>query len=76
MLRLDCPFCGIRDEAEFHCGGDAHVVRPSPDATDAGWSDYLFNEENTKGIHFDRVTQWRARPVGLHDSQGGPAAGR
>ena len=54
MLRLDCPFCGIRDEAEFHCGGDAHVVRPSPDVTDSDWSDYLFNEENSKGIHFER----------------------
>ena len=28
MLQLNCPFCGLRDEAEFSCGGEAHIARP------------------------------------------------
>lgn len=54
MLRIDCPWCGLRDELEFNFGGEAHVVRPALDATDAIWSDYLFNKENPKGIHYER----------------------
>ena len=33
MFLIDCPYCGERDEAEFVCGGEAHIVRPpDPDA--------------------------------------------
>ena len=55
MLRINCPWCGTRDELEFSCGGEAHVTRPTIDADDAAWSDYLFFKENTKGIHYE---QW------------------
>ena len=55
MLRINCPWCGTRDELEFSCGGEAHVTRPMIDADDAAWSDYLFFKENTKGIHYE---QW------------------
>jgi len=54
MLRINCPWCGLRDELEFNYGGEAHVVRPALDSTDASWSDYLFNKENPKGIHYER----------------------
>ena len=54
MLRISCPYCGTRDEVEFHCGGDAHIARPGPDVSDAEWSDYLFNHDNPKGLHFER----------------------
>ncbi len=54
MLRIPCPHCGIRDEVEFNWHGDAHVVRPDPEVSDAEWSDYLFNENNVKGLHFER----------------------
>ncbi len=54
MLRLPCPYCGTRDEIEFHCGGEAHIVRPGPDVNDAEWSDYLFNRKNPKGVHYER----------------------
>ncbi len=54
MLRLSCPYCGTRDEVEFHCGGDAHVVRPGPEVSDTEWSDYLFNRTNPRGVHYER----------------------
>jgi sarcosine oxidase, subunit delta len=56
MLLIPCPWCGERDEAEFHCGGEAHIVRPrDPDAlSDAEWSDYLYMRTNPKGIHRER----------------------
>jgi len=54
MIRIPCPYCGTRDEVEFHCGGDAHIVRPGPEVSDAEWADYLFNRENPRGVHYER----------------------
>ncbi len=56
MLLIRCPWCGLRDESEFHCGGEAHIVRPlSPaDLTDEEWADYLFMRTNPKGAHRER----------------------
>lgn len=56
MLLISCPWCGPRDEVEFHCGGEAHIVRPKdPDAlSDAEWADYLFMRSNPKGGHHER----------------------
>ncbi len=55
MLRISCPFCGERDELEFSFGGESHITRPTPAANDAVWSDYLFNRDNPKGVHYE---QW------------------
>lgn len=57
MLQIPCPWCGARDESEFHCGGEAHIVRPiTPDqVSDEAWADYLFMRENPKGAHRE---QW------------------
>lgn len=56
MLLIDCPWCGARDETEFHCGGQAHIERPAdPDQlSDAEWADYLFMRDNVKGVHAER----------------------
>ena len=55
MLQIDCPYCGPRAEAEFHCGGEAHVVRPDPaTADDAAWAVYLFQRKTPKGVHYER----------------------
>ena len=56
MLLIECPYCGPRDETEFHAGGEAHIARPEqPDAlTDAEWADYLFMRKNTKGWFSER----------------------
>ena len=54
MLQITCPYCGCRDESDFTFGGESHVTRPSLDSSDSEWSDYLFNRENPKGIHYER----------------------
>ena len=56
MLLIECPWCGARDESEFTYGGEAHLVRPDPDAaTDEEWADYLFFRKNPRGDHLE---QW------------------
>ena len=58
MMQIVCPFCGARNENEFHRGGEAHIVRPDPamDTSDEAWREYLFYRDNPKGIIFER---WR-----------------
>jgi heterotetrameric sarcosine oxidase delta subunit len=57
MLIITCPWCGPREQTEFSCGGEAHIVRPvDTDAlTDAEWGDYLFMRKNPRGRHLE---QW------------------
>ena len=57
MLLIECPWCGVRDETEFNCVGEAHIVRPlEPEKlSDAEWADYLFMRKNPKGTHRE---QW------------------
>jgi sarcosine oxidase subunit delta len=38
---------------EFNFGGESHITRPGLDADDALWSDYLFNKENPRGVHYE-----------------------
>jgi len=54
MLRIPCPYCGVRDEDEFRWGGQSHITRPGLDSTEAVWADYLFNRDNQKGIQYER----------------------
>ena len=54
MLRIACPYCGVRDEPEFQFGGPSHVTRPAFDVDDATWTGYLFTRENPVGVHFER----------------------
>ncbi len=56
MLKINCPFCGIRDEIEFRCGGQSQIQRPGPhdQVSDAQWAAYLFFRENPKGWHYER----------------------
>lgn len=57
MLILTCPYCGVAaDETELHAGGEAHISRAGPDASDADLQAYLFERKNPKGVHFER---WR-----------------
>jgi methylglutamate dehydrogenase subunit B len=52
MLRIECPFCGLRDETEFVYGGDASRIRPDMSDTDMKtWNDYVFLRDNPKGPH-------------------------
>jgi sarcosine oxidase subunit delta len=56
MLKFNCPFCGVRDENEFRCGGQSHISRPGPhdQVSDAEWANYLFMRDNPMGWHFER----------------------
>lgn len=52
MLRIPCPFCGLRDHAEFAYGGDATRLRPDEaDGDRERWSEYLFLRDNPRGPH-------------------------
>ncbi|MEY9912855.1 sarcosine oxidase subunit delta [Catenulispora sp. MAP12-49] len=56
MQLIPCPWCGEREEAEFHYGGQAHVPYPAdPYAlSDAQWAEYLFFRDNPKGRFAER----------------------
>jgi sarcosine oxidase subunit delta len=54
VLRIPCPYCGVRDEPEFMFGGPAHVSRPLPEVDDATWTEYLFGRDNPAGVHLER----------------------
>lgn len=56
MLQIDCPWCGPRDEIEFHYGGEAHVPYPTDpfDLDDKQWAGYLFYRANPKGLLSER----------------------
>ncbi|MER5529233.1 sarcosine oxidase subunit delta family protein [Streptomyces sp. NPDC002677] len=56
MLLIPCPWCGPRDESEFHYGGQAHVPYPETPAslTDEEWARYLFFRANPKGPFAER----------------------
>ena len=53
-MRIPCPICGERDLREFYNVGDAKIVnRPSPDASEDLWNDYLHNRDNPAGVTKD-----------------------
>lgn len=49
MLRIACPFCGLRDHSEFAYGGDGSVVYPALDAPMQDWHDAVFLRDNLCG---------------------------
>ncbi len=51
MLRIECPWCGPRNEDEFSYGGDATVERPADDASMDDWYDYVYTRDNPAGRH-------------------------
>jgi len=56
MLQISCPWCGLRDETEYHYGGQAHVAYPEDPAalSDPEWAAYLFYRDNPKGPFAER----------------------
>jgi sarcosine oxidase, subunit delta len=54
LLRIPCPYCGVRDESEFVFGGPSHIARPANDVDDATWTAYLFSLDNPAGAQFER----------------------
>lgn len=53
MLRIACPHCGPRDEAEFRYRGDAGVARPPADAAAQAFLDYVYLRQNPAGWHME-----------------------
>ena len=51
MLRIECPWCGVRNEDEVSYGGDATVERPSDNASGDDWHDYVYTRNNPDGPH-------------------------
>lgn len=64
MLRIRCPWCGEREEMEFHYGGQAHVAYPGPDVDDRSWAKFLFYRDNPAGpfperwVHIHGCRRW------------------
>lgn len=56
MLQINCPWCGPRDETEFHYGGEAHVPYPKDpfELDDQQWARYLFYRANPRGLLSER----------------------
>lgn len=51
MLRIECPWCGTRNEDEFSYGGDATVARPADEASADDWYHYVYTRSNPAGKH-------------------------
>ena len=49
MLRIPCPFCGLRDHTEFTYIGDANVEMPALDASEDAWFEAVFLRQNARG---------------------------
>ena len=50
MQLFPCPFCGLRDESEFHFAGEAGNLRPDGrDVPADRWAGYLHMRDNPKG---------------------------
>lgn len=52
MQRFPCPFCGLRDEREFHYLAEAGKTRPDTTQSidDETWANYLYSKHNTHGV--------------------------
>jgi sarcosine oxidase subunit delta len=53
MIRIDCPWCGTRDETEFAYRGDATVSRPDADAPIEAFHDFVYQRANPRGWHVE-----------------------
>jgi sarcosine oxidase, subunit delta len=56
MQLIECPWCGPREEIEFHYGGEAHIAYPDHPAEldDVQWAHYVFFRNNTRGVFAER----------------------
>lgn len=49
MLRIPCPWCGLRDHEEFTLWGDASRAFPELDAPSADWLQAVYARPNPRG---------------------------
>ncbi|SHF80001.1 sarcosine oxidase subunit delta [Litoreibacter ascidiaceicola] len=52
MQIFPCPFCGPRNETEFHFAGELGKVRPDTgkEVNARDWATYLYAQRNEKGL--------------------------
>jgi heterotetrameric sarcosine oxidase delta subunit len=54
MLRIQCPWCGLRDHEEFSYFGDATKAYPELGAEHRdAWVEAVFMRDNPKGEHVE-----------------------
>jgi methylglutamate dehydrogenase subunit B len=53
VLRIPCPWCGVRDEVEFRYRGDATRERPQAEAGIAEFTAYVYARDNPLGWHLE-----------------------
>jgi sarcosine oxidase subunit delta len=53
MLRIPCPWCGVRDETEFRYRGDASAIRPAADAGLEAFTRYVYERDNRRDWHLE-----------------------
>jgi len=77
MLILTCPYCGCdKDETELSAGGEAHLKRFGPGATDEEFEGYLFRSGQSQRLAFRALALclWMRKMVScrpLHRHAGG-----
>ena len=60
---IACPNCGSRGAYEFRFGGE-YRRRPTPDAVEDEWNEYVYNRTNINGVqkewwyHRDGCGKW------------------
>ncbi|MBV8783447.1 MAG: sarcosine oxidase subunit delta [Gammaproteobacteria bacterium] len=52
MLRIPCPWCGVRDEVEFRYRG-ARLTRPEDGAGAEAFVSYVYARANPAGWHWE-----------------------
>ncbi len=57
MIKIPCPFCGLRNHEEFTPNGSALVRRPHFDDNSANitekWIDFVYYRPNPRGAHLE-----------------------
>ena len=53
MLRINCPWCGERDEIEFRYRGDAAGRRPVDEAAAGAFIAYVYDRANPRDWHVE-----------------------
>ena len=59
MQRFPCPFCGLRNETEFHFAVEAGHPRPEP-------AEQVSDEEWTKYLYLHKAPKGEAKEIWLH----------
>ena len=51
MLKLTCPYCGVRAETDFTYHGAANLHRPEAEADEHAFYEYVYLRDNPRGDH-------------------------